>query len=169
MSCPFCKKEHEHTYEQALDMLDRGPQQVREALAGASDAEVNYREPKPGGWNALQVACHLLDCEMVFGVRYRKILAEENAVLPAFDQNAWGELHGGRQLPDVLDALAVLRRQNLALVRAAGDAAFQRGGNHPEYGRLTVRDHILHIAEHDRKHAAQIRRVRESFHKSVSA
>ena len=164
MACPFCKQEHSHTFDQALEMLDHGPQQVTHALAGASDAEISFREPKPGGWSPLQIASHLLDCELVYGVRYRKIIAEENAALPAFDEKAWGEnLMGGRNLPDVVAAFTVLRKQNMDLVRASGASAHTRAGNHPEYGRLTVSDHILHIAEHDRKHAAQITRVREAY------
>ncbi len=164
MPCPFCKKEHEYTFEQALDMLQKGPQLIREAMAGAGEREASFADPKPGGWSPAQVAAHLMDCEIVYSMRFRKILAEDDAVLPAFDEKKWATaLQNGRDLGEVLTGFEVLRRQNLALVRNAPQGALDRAGTHPEYGRLTVRDHIIHLGQHDANHAAQIRRIRATY------
>ncbi len=170
MTCPFCSKEHEYSLEEALQMLGRGPQQVRDALAGASDAELAFAEPKPGGWSATQVALHLMDCEIVYSMRFRKLLAEEDPALPAFDQPRWAEaLGGGRDLADVVTTFELLRKQNLGLVRTAPPSALDRAGQHPEYGRLTLRDHVIHLGDHDANHAAQIRRIRDAFAKTAAA
>lgn len=162
MPCPFCKQEHSYTVEEALDMLADGPRKVREAVASASEPELVLAEPKPGGWSASQVVTHLMDTEIVYSLRIRKILAEDEGVLPAFDQERWTAALGqGREFSDLLETFALLRKQNLGLLRAAPAGAMDRWGNHPEYGRLTLRDHVLHMAEHDSKHAAQIRRIRQ--------
>ena len=176
MPCPFCQKEHDFTVEEALARLDGGPAEVRAALAGAGDAELNWSQP--GRWSPRQIAFHLLDCELIYGTRFRKILAEEDAVLPAFDQNLWSEAcTAGRDLANALDAFERLRRDNVAMLRAAAAApaektsagsVLDRAGRHPQYGVLTLRDHILHLSPHDRNHAAQIRREREKYGASNS-
>lgn len=163
MACPFCHKEHTYGFEEALTKLERGPSLVRDAVAGAGETEASFCEPKPGGWSANNVVGHLLDCEMVYSVRFRKLLAEDAPQLPAFDQDRWAGLGGAAALEEKLRALELLRRLNIALVRAAEPGAIDRKGHHAEYGALSVRDHILHLAEHDAKHAAQIRRVREAY------
>lgn len=161
MACPLCKKEHTETLAQALEALERGPQLVREALAGSREHELATAEPKPGGWTAAQVAIHLMDTEVVISVRVRKILAEDDPELPAFDQNAWtAALSKGRNLKDVLQTFELLRKQNVALARAAGAEGADRTGRHPEYGRLTLRQWLLHFPSHDARHAQQIRRIR---------
>jgi len=164
MPCPFCQKEHAYTLEEALQRMARAPLYVREALAGASDRELGYAEPKPSGWSAAQVATHLMDTELVYSVRLRKILAEDDPVLPAFDENRWtAALQRGRELLDTIETYELLRRQNVGLVRAAPAAALDRSGRHPEYGNLTLRQIVLHLAEHDVQHVAQIRRIRGTY------
>jgi hypothetical protein len=161
MACPFCKKEHTETLAQALEALERGPQLVRQALAGATERELHFAEPKPGGWTPAQVATHLMDTEVIQSVRVRKMLAEDEAVLPAFDQNRWtAALSGGRELEDVLRTFELLRKQNVGLIRAAGEAAGERAGTHPERGRMTLRQLLVHLSTHDARHAEQIRRIR---------
>lgn len=169
MPCIFCKQDHPWTVEQALEMLDRGPRQLREAVAGASEPELSFPEPKPGGWSPKQVAIHLMDTELIWSVRRRKLLAENNPDLPAFDQNLWSDaLSGGRETEDAVRTLELLRKQNLALIRSAPapKGALDRTGRHPEYGKLTIRDMVMHGADHDAKHATQIKRIRTAWAKS---
>lgn len=170
MACPFCHKEHEYGLEEALNRLARGPKLLREAVADASERELAFPEPKPGGWTPFQVAAHLMDTEVVYSMRFRKLLAEDNPVLPAFDQERWAAaLQYGRSLADILHTYELLRKQNLGLLQAAPEGALDRTGRHPEYGTLSLRDHLLHIADHDAKHAAQIRRIREAWGRSATA
>ncbi len=164
MACPFCKKEHEWGVEEALERLERGPAEVRAALSGVGAEELAYNEPKPGGWSTQQIISHLVDCEIVFSTRFRLMLAQDDPALPAFDQNLWAErLQAGREANNMLATFELLRRQNLGLLRAAAPAALDRGGLHPEYGRFSIREQVIHIAEHDSNHAAQIRRVRAAW------
>lgn len=164
MSCPFCQKDHNYSIEEALSHLENGPSEVRKALEGANAEELDW--PEPGGWSSRQVVTHLLDTEVVYSMRFRKIIAEDDAILPAFDQNRWTEfLTPGRDPARTLETFEHLRRDNVALLRAvtATPARLDRTGRHPEYGVLTLRDHLLHLAPHDLNHAAQIRRIREKY------
>ena len=165
MPCPICKKEHDFTVEEALNRLEKGPEEVRVALAGAGHDELNWAPP--GAWSPHQVVTHLLDTELVFGTRYRKILAGDEGELAAFDQERWtAACSAGRNLAHVLTTFEYLRQDNVALLRIAAlsdPTSLDRAGRHPEFGRLTLRDLVLHISPHDMNHAGQIRRTREQY------
>ena len=162
MTCPICKLDHNWTFEEALDRLAKGPAMIRQALAKADAQELRW-SPVPGKWSPLQVAVHLLDTELVYGVRARKILSEENGALPAFDQDLWAAAcTEGRDLERVLKTFELLRADNVGLFRASL-SKMDRTGQHPEYGALSLRDLLMHLSPHDEKHAGQIRKVRKAY------
>lgn len=167
MSCPFCQLEHNFSVAEAIDQLAAGPAKVRAALAGASAEAVNWAPPK--AWSAKQVAVHLLDTELVYGVRFRKILSDDDGVLLAYDQDSWtAACTEGRDLASVLDTFEMLRKDNVGLLRAATAKAanLDRSGKHPGYGTLTLRQVLLHLAPHDEKHSGQIQRTLTKFRES---
>ncbi len=57
-----------------------GYRAVSEALAGASDAELDAR-PAPGKWTAREIVHHLADSEMTSAVRLRLLVAEERSAI----------------------------------------------------------------------------------------
>jgi hypothetical protein len=163
MTCKFCQQDHNWSVEEALTRLARGPAEIRHALSGAGEEELRWAPPK--AWSPFQVAVHLLDTELIYGVRFRKILSEPGGPLPAFDQDKWAEAcSGGRDLRAVLDTFELLRKDNLALLRA-NTAHLHQSGQHPDYGELTALDILMHLSPHDEKHAGQIRRTREAYTK----
>ncbi len=163
MPCPFCHQEHPLTTEQALQAFAEGPRHVLEAVAGLSQSELGYAEPKPGGWSPVRVLRHLMQTEMIWSGRLRAILAEENPTLIAFDQDALAALPDGDDAEELLRVYESLRCQNVKLLRSVPTDALDRAGVHPAYGRLTVRDHLLHGGVHDANHAAQIRRIHRVY------
>ena len=163
MSCPFCRQEHVQTVEQALSLFAETPARLRAVVAAAAAGELEFKEPKPGGWSAIDVAAHLADNELIYSVRYRKLLAEDEPALPTYDQERWVARLTGREPGDLLAGFEALRKQNAGLLRGAPEAALNRGGTHAEYGRLTARQLLLHSVYHDEKHLAQIGRVRAAF------
>ncbi len=161
MACPLCQQVHNWTIEEALNRLAAGPDLIRTALRNVTNEEANWAPPLK--WTPKQVAVHLLDTELVYGVRARKILSEENGVLLAYDQDKWADAcTNGRNVSDVLNTFAALRADNVGLFRASM-TRMDRTGVHPEYGALSLRDLILHLAPHDEKHAGQIKRVRDAY------
>ena len=55
----------------------------------------------------------------------------------------------------LLDELAALRRESIALVRGLGAADLGRGGQHPKVGLLRVGDLLQEWVHHDRNHLRQ--------------
>ncbi len=118
MPCPICKKEHNFTVEEALSRLENGPEEIRVALAGAGHEELEWAPPE--AWSPRQIVTHLLDTEIVFSMRYRRILAGDDGDLPAFDQERWAAAcSAGRNLPQVMTTFEYLRQDNVALLRIA--------------------------------------------------
>jgi uncharacterized damage-inducible protein DinB len=162
MTCPICQQEHNWTLEDALDRIAKGPATIREAMAKATPEELLWK-PAPNKWSVQQVAVHLLDTEMVYGVRIRKILAEDNPPLIAYEQDLWAEhCAEGRDVERVMQAFELLRADNVDLFRASL-TRLGRAGQHPQYGALSARDLVMHLSPHDEKHAGQIQRVRQAY------
>jgi uncharacterized damage-inducible protein DinB len=162
MICPICHHEHNWSLEEAMDRLAKGPAMIRHAMAGADAKELHW-SPGAGKWSVLQVAVHLLDTEMVYGVRIRLIVAEHNPPLVAYEQDQWAEAcTEGRDPERVLQAFELLRADNIGLFRAS-ITRLARTGQHPSYGTLSAGDLIMHLSPHDEKHAGQIKRVRQAY------
>jgi hypothetical protein len=156
MPCPFCGTDHEYTFATALKNLAATPRKL-ERLLGGTTARRAGAKPAPGNWSAKEIVCHLADCELVYGVRYRKILSEENAALMPFDQEALANrLYRNQKLRDGLAVFKVLRAANIALLKSAPPSDRGRAGTHPDYGVLTLQQIVIHLADHDKKHVAQI-------------
>jgi hypothetical protein len=94
-----------------------------------------------------------VDTDFVITDRMKRVIAEENPPLMAFDENKWtANLHYTEQ--SVEDALALLElnhRQMARLLRKLPDDALNRKGVHNEVGEKTLRQlleaastHLLH-------------------------
>ena len=82
---------------------DGGPLMIQ-VFSGLTEEQcVAY--PVPGTWSIAELAAHLVDCDLVFADRIKRILAEPNPTLLAFDENAWLANLNPNRLP-VEDAVA---------------------------------------------------------------
>jgi hypothetical protein len=86
--CPACKKTHDGTEAAAMKQLAQSPARLAKLVKGL-DANGWKKSYGPGKWSIRQILAHLRDCEMVYAVRWRKMISEENAVLTPFDQDLW--------------------------------------------------------------------------------
>ena len=162
MSCPICKERHPHTIDEALAILARTPGELKRLSRGIAAGRAVAR-PAPGKWSLKEIICHLADCELVYGFRYRKILAEPEPALVGFDQNAWAEnlRYRDQPLKGALAALDTLRSRNLELLGAIPKSSWRKTGRHALYGDLSLRQIVAHLVDHDRSHIAQAGRARQ--------
>ena len=93
------------------------------------------------------------------GWRVRQILAVDEPEIQPYDQDAWvAALHYDRRdLTVALEAFAAARHANLEILRLLSDAEWERAYRHAQYGRLTLREKVRHISDHDLAHLRQIR------------
>ncbi len=116
---------------------------VRQSVQGLTREDL-LAFPVPGTWSIQQIVVHLADSEMVFADRIKRVIAEDNPTLLAFDQNKWfARLHYDEQsAADAATQVELTRRQLARVLKALPDADFNRGGTHSEAGPLTLRQII---------------------------
>jgi len=73
-----------------LDALRSTVADLVALTANRTARELNH-VPQRGEWSAAQVAAHFADSEMVYSVRVRMILTDDNPTLAGYDQDAWAE------------------------------------------------------------------------------
>jgi hypothetical protein len=117
------------------------------------------RSTAPGKWPASAIVCHLADCEIAFGFRYRQALAEPRHVIQPFDQDNWSKPYPHLSGKDALDAFSAARRWNLALLGTLRPEDFSRTLNHPERGDMTLQTVVETMAGHDLNHIAQLESI----------
>lgn len=147
-----------------LERFRVGAEKAAAVAAGVSNAEADF-VPAPGAWSIRQIACHLADSELVGAHRFRLVIAEEEPLLTAFDQNAWSARlnYGERKLAEALDSFRALRAMNCELLHDLPVETFARTGRHTERGLLTLHDLLRIYTEHGENHARQIQTVREKY------
>src|SRR5687767_6220590 len=102
--------------EDRADVLRRyvdGTDAVRKAVDGLTDAQLDQpaADDPTNGWTARQIVHHLADSEMTSAIRLRRLLAEDDPVIAAYDENAFARrLHyDERPIGASLDAMAAAR------------------------------------------------------------
>lgn len=160
MSCPICQKDHAYTTSEALRMLAATPRRL-EKLAAAIGPNRAARKPAPDKWSAKEIICHLADCELTYGFRYRKIIAEPAPALVPFDQEAWAKnlQYQAQPLKPALAMFAALRNGHVSLLKSLPPEIWDKTGQHPDYGALTLGQIVSHLVQHDLNHIAQVERL----------
>src|SRR5262245_44536743 len=77
LQCPACRKTHDVSETAAMKRLAQSPAKLAKLVKGL-DAGGWKRSYGPGKWTIRQILAHLRDCEMVYAVRWRKMISEEN-------------------------------------------------------------------------------------------
>jgi hypothetical protein len=137
-----------------------GSRVVAEALAGCTEAELDAR-PAPGKWSAREITHHLADSEMIAAVRLRMLLAEDEAVIKAYDQKLYaGRLYYARPIQASLAAFQAARRSTAEILEHLTEAQWTRQGTHTESGHYSPEKWLEVYAQHAHSHADQIRKAR---------
>lgn len=112
-----------------------------------------------GGWTARQVVHHLADAELTSGVRLRRLLAEDEPVIAAYDENAYAEVlrYAARPVEAALPLIEAVRAATADLLGTLTEEQWARTGTHTEAGAYGVEEWLRVYAAHPYDHAAQIR------------
>lgn len=144
-----------------IDQYEAGPAEVRDAVDGITDAELDHRS-EPDAWTAREVVHHLADSETNSYIRLRRLVAEDDVVIVGYDEAEWArKLHYDRPVEPSLAVLTVVRASTTQLLRTLDDADFERTGTHSDSGPYTVAGWLAIYALHAHDHADQIRRARK--------
>lgn len=147
-----------------LERFRRGAELVAVTMTGAAGPELDFT-PEPGKWSIRQIMAHLADSEIVAATRLRTILAEDHAVLQAYDQNAWATNldYQKRKTSQSLETFRRMRGENYELLKELPEEAFERTGMHSRLGEVSLRHMLQLFAEHAENHAQQLRARRSEY------
>ena len=173
-ACPRCEAPalsfHEELPAWYLDPADRGailaalaagPRHLALALHDRADEDL-ARSPAPGEWSAVQALEHLLYAEQLLATRIDRLLTEDEPNLaaaavwadtPASDE---GSAATGETASVVAARVSALRHATVTRLAGLVESDWGRGGNHPEWGRVTVLGQAAYFARHEASHLAQL-------------
>lgn len=114
-----------------------------------------------GGWTPRQVAHHMADSEMTGAIRLRRLLAEDDAVIHAYDEEAFARrlAYEERPVEWSLRAAQAARETSAAILATLTEEQWRRSGTHTESGPYGVETWLRIYADHPYDHAAQVRKA----------
>ena len=156
----------------AIEQFEHGGEKLKLAIRGLTREDLialPAPEGEVGKWSIQQVVLHLADCEAVFADRIKRVIAEENPTLLAFDENKWASaLHYNDQSADLgAQQVDLMRRQLGAVLKHLGDDAFNRSGTHSEAGKITLADIVNKANKHFEHHLSFIHKKRAKMGKEM--
>jgi hypothetical protein len=153
---------------QSIAVLERTPGTFRALLAGLPDAWITCDEG-PDTFTPFDNVGHLIHGERADWIpRARIILAQgEDRRFAPYDRFAQARESAGKSLAALLDEFAALRSENLATLRGwrLGERELALEGEHPAFGRVTLRQLLATWVAHDLGHVAQTARVMAKRHR----
>jgi len=152
----------EFKLDQAIEILERSPNVIREMLQGLSPDWLHNNE---GGesFSPFVVLGHLVYGELTDWIpRARIILNQgEKRTFDPYDRFAQLTLYKDTPLEELLDKFASLRKKNLDELKSINisDEKLELKGKHPDIGTVTLKQLLATWVVHDLNHIAQIARV----------
>ncbi len=145
-----------------MRVLAATPARLKKVVEGLTPRQIACR-PQPDKWSIAEMVAHLADVELVFNVRCRLMLFEENPTLAPFAQDAWmrGWQREREPFAETMNRFQVLRRSMLRLLRGASASDLARTGRHVEYGTEQVSDYVAKLAGHDLSHLTGLEALRK--------
>lgn len=112
--------------------------------------EQEQARPGPGRWSIAELVTHLLDSDLVYADRVKRIIAEDEPTLQGFDESAWNERLGGHERPvePAVNLFVANRHWMSGLLRRLRPEDFQRVGHHTEVGRQSLAQIVVAVTGH---------------------
>jgi DinB family protein len=149
--------------QHGLAILERTPRVLHALLVGLPDVWTRQNEG-PETWSPREVIGHLIEGERSDWIpRARIVLAQgpSTAFVP-FDRTAHQRLMSANTpLEELVDTFARMRTENLATLRGwrLTLEQLELTGIHPEFGPVTLKQHLSTWVAHDLGHLLQITRT----------
>jgi hypothetical protein len=148
--------------ERLLWNLRSLPNELGDLLAGLEEETLRWR-PIPHKWSIKEIMCHLRDMErLAYLERYRRILSEDNPVMPNIDQNriAAESDYINQDARAAYDEFCTLRRETIATLESVPPDAWSRSGVHETDGPMTIEQLVTRqIRGNDLNHLVQMKDI----------
>lgn len=152
----------EEQKQKCIDNISRAPADLRTAVSGLSDAQLDtpYR---PGGWTVRQVTHHIPDSHMNAYIRFKLALTEDEPTIKAYEQQRWAELDDTKTtLIEVsLTMVDSLHDRWVRLLRSMKAEDWKRSFRHPDLGLVSLEKNVAIYSWHGQHHVAHITELRK--------
>ena len=138
------------------------PNELADLLTELDEETLKWK-PIPNKWSIKEIMCHLRDMESnAYQARYRRMLVEENPLLPNVDQDKLA-IERDYINQDAMKALADFKDQRAITIQTLESAPVEswlRGGVHSTDGPLTIEQLVVRqIKGNDLNHLAQMKDI----------
>ena len=137
------------------------PGELRAALEGISEEVATFR-PAPDEWCIHEIAGHLRDAAEVYHKRLYMMSTQTDPILEVFDESASARERLKKPLQQILAELEEHRGRTVRLLTTLVNWNWARTGQHVVRGRMSIRQTVEHMVEHDAGHLAGIRELRRT-------
>jgi hypothetical protein len=144
-----------------VEALRTVPRDVANAVKGIREAEARYR-PEEGAWCIKEIAGHLRDAAEVYHKRLYLMSTQTDPVLEPYDPDAYARDHNylERDLGEMLAGMEEHRARTVRLLTTLVNWNWARTGQHLEDGRMSIRQIVELMIDHEAGHLAEIHRLR---------
>jgi hypothetical protein len=151
-----------HNLEHTIAVLSRTPSTMNAMLRDLPE-EWTHRNEGDGTFSAFDVIGHLIHGDRTDWIPRARIILEHGDTKPfeKFDRLAQVRESKGKSLPQLLDEFARIRVEKLDELRALNlkPQDFERRGQHPALGIVTLSQLLATWAAHDLTHLHQVSRL----------
>jgi hypothetical protein len=152
----------EFDLETAVPLLERTPV-VLEGLLDGLPTDWTTENEGPGTWTVHEIVAHLIHAERDDWIPRARHVLQWGTAKPfaPFDRTFGIVAARARSVEDLLREFARCRRESLDALAAMRltSADLEREGLHPEFGPVTLGQHLATWVAHDLTHLSQIVRV----------
>jgi hypothetical protein len=139
--------------DQLIDEYATGGKALKAAVDGLQRADL-LAYPVPGTWSIQEIVLHLMDTELILADRMKRVIAEENPPLMAFNETQFARnlFYGEQSAEDAVTMIELIRRNFARVLKKLPDEAFNRVGQHSERGPMKLSDLIEAANKHLKHH-----------------
>lgn len=151
-----------------IDRYESQAAELRRWVDGLSSAQLDAH-PVPGTWSMRELVAHMLDSDLVYGHRMRKVAAERRPLMMGYDETIWAATPA-LQVGDATAMATIfeLHRGWIAsFLRALPAEAWSREGIHSERGVVTIASLLSTMLNHVPHHAKFAEAKREKLGKPM--
>jgi uncharacterized damage-inducible protein DinB len=137
---------------------------LRRAVADLDPEQIKAR-PVPGTRSTLEVVCHLVDSELAWCHRMKRVIVEDRPLLIGYDETRFtaGLPYHEADLEEELALLEGMRQQMARILRGLPEATWSRTAVHNERGLMTLEEMLRAEIEHVPHHLAHILEKRKAL------
>lgn len=144
-----------------LDQYLQGCTLLAESIQGLSEEQMKQRVEE-GKWTIHEHVIHLVDADLVYSERIKRIIAEKEAVLLPFDQDLWTEklhYHQG-DLPQYVQLFQLIRNTTASLLREIPGKDWEKTGM-KDGEPVSIIQLVQALVNHVEAHVRTIQRLRQ--------